>query len=458
MNKYITHLPIEDDLYQRELVLELKSVEQELKNILPTVNQGCAVRGIDGAAKVSFMKLMEQLERLFFLNTENQDHTDFITVVLNKYDSLFRDYVNTTIYSTGLIIHIAPKTHYEEFRGVKHLEVLEKELKYNPNQFLKVFTKNDKLFVFTNKQLTWKQLIKIKILQWTLFESKINDPEPNIKEFLIGMLNRDLNKINTALTNIMTRPDFVELKYKEIVSVLEYGSKTQIRVLEDSIDMVQREIMEYENRLNEKLTDLRNLNISLSAAENAPQEDMQLIIKYLIKHPYIRSFNARNQTELVFYFEAPLIYFDKYILDKIIDNHSDTNRKILNIFINNNYELITRCKIIFDTQHFRVSFSRMGPEPRGIVGHPHIDTYQCFGNHNKAIQDAAKEGNYLGAIEQLSQAVLNINFSDSYVVGTMLNDLRNNMDYFRTWKCKETGAMLTTEEVINNEEASINYD
>ena len=453
MTQYISYLPIEY-AFNDELSHELKQIRRELIDILPRSHSDCSINHIETQAKRNFLKLMEQLERLYFINAEDDLHRNFATVIFSKYDTIFKEYTNTPVYNTGFFLKIAPKTHYEEYEGVKHLEVLEKELKDQPNQFLKIYTNKNKLFIFTNKQPTWLQLIKLKILQWTLFETQIHDPEPNIMRFLKGMLNNDLNEINTALTNIMTRPDFAELKYKNVIKVLEYGSQSQIRSLKSGIETVQEDITNYENRLNDSLTQLRNLNIALAAAENAPKEDMQLIIKYLVKHPYIKSFTTLNDTSIEFKFEAPLIYFDKYILEKIKNKKRDSYKQILEIFEHNNYELITRCKIIFDAKNFKVSFNRIGAEPGGIIGHPHMDTYSCFGNHNRALQDAAKEGNYLGAIEQLSQAVLNINFADTYVIDTLLNLLTNEMGYYRTWKCKETGAMLTTEEVLNNEEAS----
>ena len=63
------------------------------------------------------------------------------------------------------------------------------------------------------------------------------------------------------------------------------------------------------------------------------------------------------------------------------------------------------------------------------------------------MKDAAIAGDYFAAIEQITQAVLNLNFSDSIVIGTMLNEL---LDYpsQKTWRSKETGALLTTEEIM----------
>ena len=82
------------------------------------------------------------------------------------------------------------------------------------------------------------------------------------------------------------------------------------------------------------------------------------------------------------------------------------------------------------------------------MNHPHISRFHCFGNHRQAIYDSAESGDLIGAVEQITQAVLNLNFYDSPVVEHVVSALSQNRSDLRTWRCKETGEMLTTQEII----------
>ena len=393
------------------------------------------------------MILMNTLERLFFIDEENNN--DFTNEIIGKNFYTFERSVITNEANTGLVIAIAPKTHYKEIAYIKHLEVVEKELKAYPSQFIKVFTSADILYVYMNKQPTWDQIIKIKILQWTLFNNHIKSEENSIMDFLNAMLNKDLKGINNALTNIMNRPDFIDVKYNELINVFKYGSTKNIRMIQSDIRSLHNKITDYENYINSCITEIKNKNLILAAYTNNSDEDLKPIIRYLLKHPYIKSTNIITESLLEFYYEAPIIYFDKYILEKIILNKTGIEKKILYIFYDNKYELITKCVIQFNTDDFKVTFKKIGDGD--IIGHPHIDKFNCFGNHNKAVRESAAERDYLGAIEQISQAVLNLNFSDTYVIDTMLATLKHNPNYI-TWKNKKTGDMLTTKEVLKQYE------
>ncbi len=450
---YISYLPTNDN-HQWELATQFQNITNELVEILPARPDPFCGYDLEGAKRY-FLETLDNIERLFFL-PEEVAFTNRNTVwsAPNFTIDDFKSEINTPSATNGLVMYIAPKTRWEEIPDMQEMELVERELKGTSNVFIKVFTHNkgkSRIYVFISKQPTWEQLIKIKILQWSLFKDNIEHPEPAYLDILNGFLNNNLETINKAFKTIFERQDLTEYKYAAVKKAFEYGSSRQVRILQNRIEELQSEINRYENYLCELLTEVRHKNTMLSAAKNIPSEDMQIIIKYLSKHPYIKSFKAVNDYTVEFNFEAPIIYYDKYILNKIKERRIGTDWSILNIFDNDKYELITRCKIRFNTDSFEVSLESIGDDWPYIIGHPHIDRFGCFGNHNFAIQDAAKEGNYLGAIEQIVQAVLNLNFSDTYVVDTLINHLNCNRE-MRTWRTKETGIMLTTQEVLDNEE------
>jgi len=179
-----------------------------------------------------------------------------------------------------------------------------------------------------------------------------------------------------------------------------------------------------------------------------------------MKNPYIKEIEAVGDRTIDLWYEAPIIYFDDFIAEKILLSYiSPEKRKIIKAIIDQEYELMTRCRIRFNTQYFSIEAIQIGND--GLLGHPHLDRYQCRGTHDRYIYEAAKTANYIGAIEQITAAVLNLNFADSIVIDTMLGTLTDNhyFERLKTWRHKKTKVMITTKElmeVIQDEETQTN--
>ena len=109
---------------------------------------------------------------------------------------------------------------------------------------------------------------------------------------------------------------------------------------------------------------------------------------------------------------------------------------------------MTCCALQFKTSNFGIEYAdRSLNINTTALPHPHIMRFHCFGNHGTAVREAAETGNYLGAIEQITQAVMNLNFYDSCVINEMLQNL--DTDKYRvTWKNKENGMWYSTAEVL----------
>lgn len=452
--EYITIEP--QEIYQSTLAHELIKLHKELDRYFTTPNSTNYGWALD-TEKGEFLRVINCLEHLFFIDEERPD---FQNRQINKSFSSFYNNVVSPQAATGFVLAIAPKSHYVEFttENVQRLEVAENTLKEFPAQFIRIFTKNDNLYVYMNKMPTWGQLIKLKLLQWTIFEDKIKTPEPLVNEFLNGMLDKNLKKVNEALTKIFARPYFAERKYKDVLKIFQSGATQNIQILEDAIEDLQSRITNYENALSSYMTELHDKSELLFSMKQSPTEDFKPLIRYLSKHPYITNITTRGSETIRFHYEAPIIYFDKYILEKVMSHKTGIKRQILSIFTKDEYELMTRCEINFNTKDFNLSFHTIGAADQGLIGHPHIDRFKCFGNHNIAVRESAKNRDYIGAIEQISQAVLNLNFSDSYVVDTLLQELSRYPNKNITWRHKETGTMLTTREVLNQYEGKEDND
>lgn len=405
----------------------------------------------------SFISAIAQIERMCFLDDPRTAHT-FNAASYKPYEGRYSHLIERLSkeqFKTGFILIQAPGTKFVDSLNYNHLPAVENQFKVTPTHFLKIFTTEKGLVVYTNKDLPIDTIFKLKLLHWSMFKEKIKNPKPEIQEFLTALYEKNSEKADRAIDNLLKAKELQEIKYEDLKELFKPNFEIKLRQKEQDIQRMEEEYTRMENRLSQLIRDIEDRREELMVMENMADEeyDATPIIKHLIRHPYIKDFRKINSDTLEMYFESPLVYFDKYIIDRIIRNYSGEKKLILKAFKDEQYELMTRCKITFNTSTFHVNFSRIGNAQ--IIGHPHIDAVHCFGNHNTPIRDSAKEGDHLGAIEQISQATLNINFSDGIVVRKMLDNLINHYN-LRTWRSKETGIMLSTEEVLEeyrNEEA-----
>ena len=116
---------------------------------------------------------------------------------------------------------------------------------------------------------------------------------------------------------------------------------------------------------------------------------------------------------------------------------------------------MTKCCIKCNTDDFSI-YPVTRSDTENIMGHPHIDQYGCLGNHREAIWESAEAQDYIGAIEQISQATLNINFYDACIVGYVMryfSEDRNRHEK-KTWLDTTTNELITLEEVIKRRNAN----
>lgn len=396
-----------------------------------------------------FIQTIAQIERLNFLNDPKTAHTFNLALYKPRPYTLEQELQRTGAdqYKTGFIICQNFATRYTEIENSTHLPAAETQFKVTPTHFLKIFTINNTLFVYTNKDLPFDTIIKLKILQWSLFKNNIENVNPDIDKLLNALYTKNIDEANTAINSLLSIKELAEMKYEDLKDLFKPNHEIKIQEKERNITRLESDYIKQENYLSELVRRINELQeeLTLLYKLNEQEYDATPIIKFLIKHPYIKSFRKWNSNTLEMYFESPVVYFDKYIIDKIIRNYSDEKKIILQAFKDEKYELMTRCKIRFETNLFQVSFDHIGTDK--LLGHPHIDQMGCFGNHGTAIRDCAKEGDHLGAIEQISQATLNVNFADGVVVRRMLENLIYYGNH-KTWRSKETGVMISTNELI----------
>lgn len=350
----------------------------------------------------------------------------------------------------GIWINQEVGTHFQatKYAGATYLTNAEDFLKQSPHHFLKIFTvpDNNTLFVWTNKLLNPETIYKLYSLEAAVFPKDT----PTAKAFIEACLEKNVDKARNVLETFFNSDRISDLEFKKFQKCLANKHDTRIRNLEDDINRNREQINNYEDTIARLATEMREYTeqIYFLKSLDANEED-KLFYKHLQKIPYITSFQAFETGYIELNYQAPLIYFSELPAEKIIEQNyrPEQEKQIVKIILGRKYELWTKCKLSFFTDNFSVDNQRTSASVH-LLAHPHIDRYGCFGNHRAAIRQSAEAGDYIGAIEQITQAVLNLNFYDGCVVNAMLQTLKDKWTTLPTWKCVETGEMLTTAQVV----------
>lgn len=82
------------------------------------------------------------------------------------------------------------------------------------------------------------------------------------------------------------------------------------------------------------------------------------------------------------------------------------------------------------------------------IKQPHIMDYNCWGNNAPLIIKSLAEKDYIQALEQTIAATQNINFSDSIVIESFMNDLVNMKQGTPFIQNNETEKMLSLTQIF----------
>ena len=398
-----------------------------------------------------FIRLIAELERLNFmddLTKINTRNAAFYKRGKHLDDFISRNLDQTTTKTSFTLIEDA-STHYQPSFDIRRMPALEAKFKLTPRHFLVIGTYKTEFIVYTNKPLPFETILKLKRVQYNLFKDRFKTLKPEIAEFLAALDDKkSVDTLNTLIDKLLNSEELQNIRYDELKELFKPNFEYQLEDLTNKKMQLEHNCLDYENRLSAMITEINNINDDIMLIQtkiNNSKYDATPLIKYLLKHPYIKEFDKWDDNRIRLRFESPVVYFDPYLIDKIYHNKSTNQQIILRAFKANEYELMTRCEVLFDTKTFNVRFNGIGND--NVIGHPHIDRFNCFGNHHTAVRESAKTGDYLGAIEQISQATLNVNFSDATVIDFMLRTLRD-YSYIKTWRSKETGVMLSTDEIM----------
>lgn len=264
-------------------------------------------------------------------------------------------------------------------------------------------------------------------------------------------LNSDVARADILYKKLIDVPELKTLKYNEVIkNTFKTNRDSELISIKDRIQNINYKLNElqndYSNYQSIKKQLLQNYDDILSHKEIPTEE----LVNYLLKTKYIKKIGATSNNQSFFIdYEAPMIYYDEDVIEHIRHSYPSESQFIFDAFMDRRYQLYTRCRVIFYPSNFNVSSISIGHRNKDgrFIGNPHIDRYGCFGNHDEAISDWAETNDYIGAITQITAAVLNLNFTDGCVVSELINTLMEYEYDTPTWYDTETELLLTTSEL-----------
>lgn len=421
-------------------------------------------------ARTAVSAMHELFTYIDAMNCEDNDHV-VLGVEYRRSSGNFVYVAGDSCYknSIGLMINIDSETNYGSINSaykenLTEMEGAEEVLKANGRNFLKIFVRKDNpnlLFIWTNRDLTPSQFYKIKVLQNRLNKENIENFNPFTEKLYAAFEKQNLDEINEIFKEFSESDIIKERRYRKFLNTFSYDAEAQKQRLENAIRRSYEIIRDYENYIASEATKIENCNAQLYTLmhNNKSEEEYKELYNYIKRHRHIIGIDTENSA-IVFTFKSPLIYYSDYAIEKIIKHYEkeSSEYKILDLFLNHKdeFELYTICRIRFTPATFTIDSYRRNDFETEIMGQPHIDQYGCFGNHREGIDETAVTKDYIGAIEQINQATMNMNFYDGCVADYLIRTLRNKSNTIHTWKDKTTGEMITTAEAIRratNEEA-----
>lgn len=320
---------------------------------------------------------------------------------------------------------------------------------------VKALYKDKHLIVFSNEYINWDELYKLLAFRYELMKQVFKEEEvyldQRFSELYRAFVNKDLDTVNRLFTNILESRELKKSIFDRFKSYFKPRKMKKLKILADERDRLDQNIRELLNEYQNALVALENVHERYEQLITKKEEDIsEECINYLVKTPYVKQLYQESSETLNLYYEAPILYYDEKPLNTLLSATGNATRlKIFNIFKEKKYTLYTRCKVAFNTNNFRIYPVQIGGNNQ-FIGHPHLDRYRCVGNHPDEIQEWLNTGDYIGALTQLSAAVLNLNFYDGIVIDTMCKTIMHN-PHIPTFKDNETGEFVSFNTILEKE-------
>lgn len=331
-------------------------------------------------------------------------------------------------------------------------------LKLENKQFVRIYKTSEQIVhIFTSKY-NWEISRRIIAIIPKLFpELELEELKPILIKLGSNNTDEALNDINEIFNELGTYTNFMKDKFNDLKEAL---GKKQMKEYEDSNEIIRKKIASLEQEMfrNYQLIDNNNAKLFLLATNNYDYIDEYY--DYTTKNKRIRKLDVIN-TSLHLTIDAPLKYFNSddmrnYIRKNTEFIYRDNLIKLLmeKLFITNELELYTTTYAIMNLKIYNVNAATDYEKlENDYLLHPHLMTFNCWGNNKPEIIKAIKDGDLIGATEQIIASTYNINLLDTTVLRNLINNINENKfkKVFRVKSTNEFISLMQLREVFENE-------
>ena len=373
--------------------------------------------------------------------------------------------------SNQATFELVERSFTNEYKGFHRLEKVKAFYKksFNVDCYINPEAKNVILFVenLNTKKMHYLQVSILAFLPW-YFDADAGVSELEM-ELLHSLREETPDNYMKCIERIASGFDFRSGSIRRMLAGFESSfEKAEVENVRHQIRGIDREIRDLNSRIGELLGDRNNRCIRLLGLENkiADGGEDSEIMEYFLCNKKLYLENVDGPT-LRFAVKDYLSYFDREMAERTINNRrsfvyrytncngmtaDDIKKLMTEIFVKDDPALkIKVCAAYQFNLNGSVSpcsdhdYSR---EFDDSMPNMHIDEYSCMGNYGREINNLLAERNYIGAIEQCIASCKSLNWGDSPVMGSFMEEIWG--EGHRNVKCIELpdGQVVTPQGAI----------
>lgn len=244
----------------------------------------------------------------------------------------------------------------------------------------------------------------------------------------------------TAIKDFIATTDYFKINYDaRMTNLLVKFFDEDVNKLRQDASNNEMSIRDYESLLSELYAKRDKITLAIKRAlldKDDGEEKAKEILEILKSYKTIKKYrcSSANNT-LTIDVVQPIHINSKEDFEALIPNIADRlgsnplNETVLKkIFIEEEYQLITRASIEISIERRTVRKSLSPAIFPDTIAHPHIMSYNCFGTYGQAISQAASENDLAMMIDLCISAASGLNWADGTVVDKTLDTMRSLID------------------------------
>lgn len=327
-----------------------------------------------------------------------------------------------------------------EFPELKHVSMaLQLHQKHKVRVFENIPGKNYTIFTTDISYQFYAMVLAATLTMFTDLFSNKEELIPIMEQRLNGNEEGFIAEVNKYFEKHQI---FEKVKFEKLKKIFEQKEQQRLLGLENLA-------LSTENHLNGLLQDYRNTfedwqktKREITAEKLNPKKDFTEIIEYLSQHKSIKiDQRTFNTSHLIIRITTPIEYYEADVAKTMLEKRSIPERlkKLLwETFVENKYRIISESVIDFALTNSTFT-ALSGDYSSNQLPHPHLASFNCFGNNKPIITKALMTNDYISAIEQTVATCKNLNFYDSAVIDKLIQIIERyyNIACFEDTKTQE---------------------